>query len=374
MALFLQESVQAVPSAAGITFVFPPVTSGTVWTGSVQVPAAIPNTVNPVVWTATDGQGGTPLGIWYGAAPSTTLQIRTQLFVTGIGLGNATQISAYFQGQQAQLGAEPFWNPTPPPAPPAIGFVPLQNFRGTPAINIPANGTVAFRSDGSTILNPSNAQLPWIPVGIGSSLLVAQVDATAPVQLLLYWSPTGKATDNPTGAYKFDFSGASLAGLILPNLGPFLVVGIAAGPAGATLTDLVINTGLPPITKSPQSGQVLLQFNANIADGADSGAINISPYVGEAQLMLTGLVSNASPPAGALFAVLRSTTASAGGAGNELGRFPAMSQALAAAGTTALLPPPILYVPPQICTLQIYNRIGTGAAIFTDALVIAKGP
>jgi hypothetical protein len=341
----------SVGTAGTASFTWSGVPADEIWTGAVSVPLAVPSSVLPILWSAFDG--GTPIGQWYNSQSSGPLQVNTQLQVTGSGITPGALV-ATLQGIATDLASAPPWWPAPTPAPP------------------PAAPRVIFNSFPAAVTLPGNVQTPLItntPVVLGTSIGIESYRASTPTSLVIQWSDA----DAIGPLFTFDIATFTfMQGLTLPNLAPFVTVAVNNGAAPGNV-QVKISTGLPPITRGPmQQGGDLTRFNAAIADGADSGLITLPPYVGDAQIFLTALVAGASPPAGAIFAILRSQDYL--GTSSELGRVGATTQFLAASGTTSLQPGYIWKMSPRINSIQVYNRIGGGTAVSVDMAISVSGP
>lgn len=357
----LQELATSTATSNGdIQLIFPPVKESRVWTGSIVIGSnsgltLTSKTIAPIQWEAKDS--GNTIGKWFNDLPSPTMQARGQVIVTGNNIANTETLQARFYGVQTDLNETPIVWPTPPPPPPAsIPKVIVSN-----NVSLPA---------GTTLIGSIQ------PVLIGTSVEIYEC-ITAPLgggntaRLAIQWSIDGSFVSPIEWDFDLPVSG-TMRGLILPNLAPFIrFLGLTG--AGQEQISLTALTGLPPIVRSPiiPSGD-LTRYNASIADGADSGQIFLPSYVGDAQVFLTATIAGAVIPAGALFAILRS--ADYLGASSELGRIGATTQMVAGAGTTSMQPTFIWKMGPRINSIQIYNRIGTAAAIGVDMAISVSSP
>jgi len=316
-----------------------------------------PGTVLPIIWKAY--VGATIWGTWYNDQPSLMVQTNgPPVKVTGTNLAPSTAYQCVYTGYDSD--APPPLSPLPAPPPP------------------PGPAQVLFNATTSALAGGGNQIGPIFPVIVGTSIGITATFNGQNGRLALQWSTDG-INFGSLDTFTFDLKDANvvpssnLNSLILPNLLPFLrILATVSNPGGATLS-LLAYTGLPPIARSPLApGGVLSSFVGAIADGADSGLLTVVPYYGDAQLMLTALVTGASPPVGAIFVVL--SNASYVETYTELARFGPNIQFLAASGTTALEPPPFLKIPPQILRAQVFNRIGGGTSVTAEMVLLASGP
>lgn len=351
-----QDAASATSSATGdYSVTFQTVRLGYIWTGSVQIPSAVPASVLPVKFTAFDS--GIPIGSWYNDQSSPNLQVQQQLSVTASGLTNSTRFQAFFKGMITPAAeTPPFWpGPTPAPPPSAPRVIVSNN------VALGAGATVQIGTDQPVI------------VGTGLEIFeaaTAHQGAGSNVRLYIRWSVDGSFV-NPI-EWTMDLSDAvNMRGLILPHLAPF--VRFLAISGGQEQISLTVVTGLPPIVRPPLIlGGDLTRYNATIADGGDSGEITLPPYVGDAQLFLTAEVAGASPAAGAIFA--RLTSQDYLGVSSELARVGATTQFLAGAGTTSLQPGYIWKMSPRINSIRVFNRIGGGVAVTVSMAISVSGP
>lgn len=356
----LQELASAAPVTGNVQLIFNPVHEGKVWTGSIIIASnsgltLTSLTIAPIQWEAKDT--GNTIAKWFNDLPSPTMQAKGQVIVTGSNIANTETLQARFYGVATNLNETPIVWPSPPPAPPPnVPKVIVSN-----NVSLPA---------GTTLIGSIQ------PVLIGTSVEIFEC-ITAPqgggntARLAIQWSIDGLFTDPIEWDFDLPISG-TMRGLILPNLAPFIrFLGLTG--AGQEQISLTALTGLPPIVRSPiiPSGD-LTRYNTSIADGADSGQIFLPSYVGDAQVFLTATIAGAVVPAGALFAILRS--ADYLGVSSELGRIGAINQMTAGAGTTSMQPAFIWKMGPRINSIQIYNRIGTAAAIGVDMAISVTNP
>lgn len=325
-----------------------------IWTGAVSVPLAVPSSVLPILWSATDG--GTPIGQWYNSQSSGPLQVNTQLQVTGSGITPATLV-ATLQGIATDIASAPPWWPAPTPAPPPSGPVTLVDTTN------PAIGGISVGA-GNGIPLPG---LTDVPVLVGTSIEVLLFQATPQsTRLQLRW---GNRPANPQSTFTFDVptSPAIIQGLVLPNLGPFLSVAVSTNIASTIFITLV--TGLPPIVRAPGIPQgMLIGVNLAAAVVGDT-TIVIPPYVGPAllSLLLNATTSNAN-----FYAHITHTDY----LGTDLGSTWVNPQASADTGRLANVDPIILPIPvnlpPVINKLVITNSTGAPARIYAN--LIPGGP
>lgn len=330
-------------------------------TGSLSVvrsdgTAVVSGSVLPITWKAYVAK--TIWGTWYNDQPSNLVQTAgPAVEVRGTNLAASTAYQCVFTGYDSD--SPPTLSPLPAPAPPPSSpqLLPITGLNVAPA---------------DTVVTVGSA-----PVIVGTSVSVQASFSDASGQIELGWTTPAlyaQGIYNLLGDFTFDLAqSALLKGLVLPNLGPLLVVKAVTHAASASLT-INLFTGMPPIVRPPMAvGGDLTRYNAAIADGADSGLITLPPYVGDAQLFLTALVAGASPAAGAIFAILRSRDYTAA-APAELARVGATTQMLAGAGTTSLQPAYIWKMSPRINSIQVYNRIGGAVGVTVDMAISTTGP
>lgn len=358
-----QDAASATSDASGIyAVVFQSVRLGYIWTGSVQIPSAVPASVLPVKFTAFDS--GIPIGSWYNDQSSPNIQVQQQLSITASGLVASTKFQAFFKGMITPAAeTPPFW-PGPTPAPPVSGPFQLINTQTS------VNATTLISGGQVQVLAPT-------AVVVGTSLEIRYFTLGGGMngQIQILWAAS--ATASASSSFTFDVNGAGtpavLSGLVLPNLDAFVSIIVASAVAASPVCRLSVLTGLPPIVRPPLiSGGDLTRFNTSIADGGDSGEITLPPYVGDAQLFLTAEVAGASPAAGAIFA--RLTSQDYLGVSSELARVGAATQLLAAAGTTSLQPGYIWKMSPRINSIRVFNRIGGGTAVTVSMAISVSGP
>jgi hypothetical protein len=344
------------------TFTWPGVPADEIWTGAVSVPLAVPSSVLPILWSATDG--GTPIGQWYNSQSSGPLQVNTQLQVTGSNIASGALV-ATLQGIATDLASAPPWWPAPTPAPPPSGFTTIVSGIGN-ATAITANPQYLTATGGLS------ATPVWFPVVVGTALEIAYFGANAVSQRLTpLWSTTGTGTGTVVhNADTFDLSFISpnnvMQGMTYLNHGPFvafLIQGVGGTP------QIVVNTGLPPIVRPPSVPQGML-IGQNIAAAVvGDTTIAIPPYVGPAVL---SLLLNSTAPNSQFYAHITHTDY----LGNDLGSTWLNPQASADTGRLANVDPIILPIlvnlPPVINKLVITNSTAAPARIY--ATLIPAGP
>lgn len=322
-----QDSARAATVAGALSITFPSVRPGYIVTGSVQIPDAVSASVIPVKFTAFDGSGGgsgIPIGSWYNDQASPDLQIQQQLSITASGLVTGTY-RAFLQGMITPAAeTQPYW-PGPTPAPPT----------GSPQVLSITGGTV---SPANTVVTIGSAA-----VIVGTSLAITASFADAAGQLELGWTtPALFASNiwNLLGYFSFDLAQSALCkGLVLPNLGPLLVVK-AITAAASTGLSLTLFTGLPPITRPPMVAGGVLWY---AVPPVGASTIAVPPYVGPVAVVMQpnntagfGVDVGCSDYTGTLIAVAK----------HEQG-WPA--------GTGPFVSGGIIYLPPLINQVRVSN-------------------
>lgn len=303
--------------------------TGAVWLGSITVPDALPNSVNPILWTAYSG--GNFAGSWYANQSSGLLRFDNSLKVVGTGIA-AGQLTAYFVGDDFPAQAAPFAPPSPTPAPPPAAPFVLANVTQRPVVA------------GSSDFLISNAA---VVIGTGLEINLNNNAGGNPLRIIVQWN-AGNA-----GTYSFDIaSGQSISGLILPNLGTAVSVQINVPVSGpTTFYTAQIITGLAPVYSPPMvEGGLLLAYNAATPNGAT--ALSLLPYAGPVIVSLHAYNSGAGNPAA-------SSVDAQFEAADYQGNTSQIGQVLAAlqesAGEIYSQPQPF-NIPPQIVTATIFNR------------------
>lgn len=284
MQIALQEACSATPdTSGGISFIFPPVDDGSVWTGSIVIDGVRSNSVNPIVWIAKDA--GNIIGKWFNDLPSNSMQARSQVIVTGVNVAGTTQLRAVFYGIETKLETSPIVWPIPPPAPPPTS--PFTLFSGVGPIAIALNTTLSL---------VTNA-----PVALGTSVEISAITNNGPgaCRISIAWT-FGTLPGSVTETLDLT-SGASVRGWTLINKGPFISIVVIASPTAAVTLDsagagIVIITGMPPISIAP------IQLNGNLISTFIAAApvgdtiIAIPPYMGPAiaSAFMNATTSNAS--------------------------------------------------------------------------------
>lgn len=268
MAASLHEIAQGSANSAGSAGLrFQPVPQGQVWTGSITIPAATPSSTLAITWTAFDD--GNPIGSWYNAQASGTLQARGTVTVTGTGVALG-QLTAYFSGISTDTASAPPWWPSPTPAPPpAIPKTIVSN-----AVPL-GSTTTQIGTDQPVIVGTSLEIFECLPAPFGGG-------PGGAVRLQILWSVDGTFVDPIE--YDFDLAlNANMRGLILPHLAPFVRFN-AIRSAGATQLSLTVFTGLAPIVRPPIVANGVLFYSA-VPIG--SSVIAIPPYVGPCAVTMT---------------------------------------------------------------------------------------
>lgn len=272
-----QDSAQATATAAGVFSVtFQSVRLGYIWTGSVQVPSAVSNSVIPIKFTAFDA--GIPIGSWYNDQSSPNVQVQQQLSIAATGLV-AGAYRAFFKGMITPAAeTPPFW-PGPTPAPPPAG--PFTLFSGTGPITIAAGGQLTLCTNA--------------PVTLGTSVEMSTIANNGPgaCRLTLTWSFGSGIGVSETFDIK---SGNTLQGLVVPNLSSALSATITASNTNAATLDvgsagMALVTGLPPIVREPLAPQnVLMAATGTLPANGNATLPFLVPYAGPA--MLSGTFTN----------------------------------------------------------------------------------
>lgn len=339
-----QDAASATSDASGVYSVtFQSVRLGFIWTGSVQIPSAVPASVLPVKFTAFDS--GIPIGSWYNDQSSPDLQVQQQLSVTASGLTASTKFQAFFKGMITPAAeTPPFWpGPTPAPPPSAPRVIVSNN------VALGAGATVQIGTDQPVI------------VGTGLEIFeaaTAHQGAGSNVRLYMRWSVDGSFV-NPI-EYTFDLADvANMRGLILPHLAPF--VRFLAISSGQEQISLTVVTGLPAIVRPPIVPQGVLSFNGGpFAVGVTS--FILPPYVGPA--MLSGEMVSAAQK----FELYVTST-------NYLNQFIGTTFTVDSTvdpNGVRLIPPTQIYLPPTINTLNVRN--GNAGAAAGDFQLVTLGP
>lgn len=254
-------------------------------TGSLSVVASngapvVPATVLPVTWRVF--VGATIWGGWYNDQPSNLVQTNgPPLKVTGSNLAASTSYQCIFTGYDSD--APPPLSPLPVPAPPAA-----------------ASRTIVSNAVplGFTVVQIGSDQ----PVIVGTSLEIFEAlvgpfggGPGGAVRLQILWSVDGTFVDPIE--YDFDIAlNASMRGLVLPNLAPFVRFN-ALRSVGATQLSLTVFTGLAPIVRPPITPNgVLLTAQGNIGPNAQVSIPFLYPYTGPA--VLSVILQNATGAAG----------------------------------------------------------------------------
>lgn len=317
-------------NVATASFPSPPL--GYVWTGSVSVPGATPNSVNPIVWTGSVALA--PAATWYNAQASGAIQVASgdTLTIAGTGVA-ATGGTAYFVGSQDPVSAAPSVWPQPTPAPPPPGPFILANVT-------------------STSPNPVTKQ-PVI-VGTGTNIAIQNIGAN-PLAVEVEWqaSPTGI----PVGGQTFDVAaGVTLTGWNVVNTGPLISV-VVAGTSPSY--DLVVETGTAPI---PSGGQAtvdgVLAIGIVTVGAGGTQTFALPPFTGEAYVY----GQMAATAANVLDLAILGTGLIAAG---EIAHF--TSQYLTAYGF-AQIPPSRVYLPSTTNTLQINNRSASSETVYYSVI------
>lgn len=336
-------------------------------TGSLSVvrsdgTAVVPSSVLPITWKAYVAK--TIWGTWYNDQPSNLVQTAgPAVEVRGTNLAASTAYQCVFTGYDSD--SPPPLSPLPAPAPPPSGF--------TTIVSGIANVTaITVNPQYLTATGGLSATPVWFPVSVGTALEIAYMQAVAAnLRLTPLWSTTGTGAGTIVhNADTFDLSFVSpnnvMQGMTYLNHGPFvafLVQGVGCTPG------LVINTGLPPVIRSPGVAQGML-IGQNIAAAAvGDTTIAIPPYVGPAIL---SLLLNSTAPNSQFYAHITHTDY----LGTDLGSTWVNPQASADTGRLASLDPivlPILVnIPPVINKLIITN--GTAAPVRIYANLLPAGP
>jgi hypothetical protein len=326
------DSASATVTAAGtVTFLFETtIRTNQTFMGSVTVPGAQSNSVNPIMWTAYDNSAGMALSpvlaIWYGQQPSGPIRVTNRLTVIGSGVA-AGQLQAQFSGviyvapEQA-----PAWWPSPTPAPPPPGPFTL------------AQGEFFTGGTGTTVL------VDAAPVTLGTAVGVF-VNPGISCRLQITWIQ-GSGSDT----FIFDLSAGSIVqGLTLINLGPVVTIEVIGAPGNSLFAS--VTTGLPPLNLSPMvPGMILAYANTTIPVGATP--YQLPPYFGRA--FLTARINAAPNSADIDFS-------SADYQGNILqeGNFN-VGQAISNIGWSEI-PGIEIALPPAINTLIFNNRTSASA-------------
>lgn len=347
----LHETAQATPTPAGLcTFTFQPVPSGQVWTGSVSVPGASPNSVNPILWQAFDS--GFPIGQWYGSQSSSTLQVFGTLTVVGTGVAaSTTSLIAYMGGVSTPTSQASPWWPSPTPTPPPAQPFQLLNSLFSP-IAIPANN--GFNLVGGASGVP-------VPVTLGTSLEISFLNTTANCLMIISWPQSLTASGGPSLSFNIGIGSPSaqsgqIEGWVIPNLGPLLLVTILTGSQPVSV-EALIQTGLPPISQYPViSNRVLLNLN-NVSIPVGGNSFVLPPYYGPASI--TFAPNNV---AGVGYSI-------------SCADYQNVNQALIqptqgwASGTGTHATDSTIFIPPLINTLEISNATGTAQTVSLSVTV-----
>jgi hypothetical protein len=348
--------VNVVVGAAGTaTFTWPGVPADEIWTGAASVPLAVPASVLPILWSATDG--GNPIGQWYNSQSSGPLQVTTQLKITGSGIAAVASLVAAFQGIATDIASAPPWWPAPTPAPPPSGFTTIVS-----GLNNPTAITVNpqyLTATGGLSLTPV-----WFPVTVGTALEIAWFSASAVSQRLTpLWASSASSGSIVHNSDTFDVSFVSpnniMQGMTYINHGPFvafLIQGVGGTPG------IVINTGLPAVARPPSVvAGILASGSQSFASG--STTIGLAPYVGDVILSAelgSGPIAN--------FDV---QVTMADYLGNSFQSALVQATQLVA-GVVSNIVPTRFAIPPAICSVVINNR--NAGAVNGNFQVVAVGP
>lgn len=282
----LHEQAQATPTPAGAaTFTFQPVPSGQVWTGSITVPGATPNSVLPIVWTAYDN--GQFIGSWFNGQSSGTVQATGTVTVTatsGVASAPIGLVASFFGNSVPTLQA-PLWSPSPTPAPPPPS--PFTLYASPGAGDVWAGGS-------KVLLNSA-------PVQIGGGVLVNAEFINTSGRVQLEWSVPG--TFRPVIAM-FDVPNTvPLQSWIIQNYGTNLTIRVF-GTASNSQVFLTAVTGnfLPgqvpyPTSISPSLTQepFLLQVSGTLPANGQQGPFTLQPYSGLAYVYLHAFQQGGAP-------------------------------------------------------------------------------
>lgn len=261
---------------------FPSPPMGYVWTGSISVPGATPNSVNQVTWTATSALA--PVATWFASQASGVVQVASgdMLIIAGTGVAT-TGGTAFLVGSQDPVSAAPSVWPQPTPAPPPGAPFPLANINvNTP---VPANTAVTIVSN--------------VPVLIGTGLAVQSFQnlGSAPLRLVILWSHGTGANQVFSAAKSFDVGPAqSIFGWVLPNFDAFVTIEVEAAGSPSSFNKLSVVTGFPAAYEFSSfnglwnSGSLSIPANGSVA-------VNISPFIGPMQFYAQVFSTGAGNPA-----------------------------------------------------------------------------
>lgn len=356
----LVDAASATVTAAGaVAFVFPTtVNSNQVFMGSVSVPEAQPNSVNPIVWTAYDTASGLALGpvmaSWYGQQSSGPIRITNRLTVIGSGVAPGT-IQAQFSGV-AYVAPEqaPAWWPSPTPAPPPPGPFTLINTAQTGQLTIPSGSNTL-----SVLGSISGSVMTGVPVNLGTSLEVERyLLAAGASRLNLYYLPTQNFNlSGPTPVnFTFDLAANTPTwGWTIPNLTPWVYLAVD-GPGGANF-DIAVITGLPPLSGvtplSAPSPEVLLNNQTSLA-GNGSETFGLPAYTGWATVSAT--LENLSGSGNHYLGVFINSTDFLGNAMPKIATFTNDYLTDDTGDQFAILMPRTIWLPPLINSVTVFTQ------------------
>lgn len=334
-----RQATGVVQSDGTISFAFEAIATSQIWTGSITVPGALPNSILGVDWTAFDGPsvGSGPIGVWYAQQSSGTVQAQNGITVVGTGLtGVGSTLTAYFRGVNTDSASAPPWWPEPTPAPP-----PFSPFPVTSAVVSPAGGTVNVFGN--------------IPVIPGTRTIVTGINVPGIInKYKLEFTFTNLAGQNYNSTFDFHFSsqtGNGPAGWSFPNVGPLLNCTLT-GPGTNCIVSIV--TGMPaetPIFQQNLSSAAGGGFSVSASMAGGSNAFILPSFVGPAIVSAQLVVGTA----GLLDVDILSQLFD----GTVIGD-PVVVGTQETQPGAATIPPTLFYLPAAINTLRLNNRT-TGA-------------